>query len=157
MWLQAAGGMKDHPLGRTWPPGAEYRCLAGLLRGAEVTFPSPGLKGISKGGSCLELPKSWAPLGTKPWFPQVILSPGSATDWAAGQPRSPGAQGRRSFLRSLCPAWDPRWAAFTRPLNCPCSFPFFLQGQGQKGHISLRTGGPPSQNVKRWLPPPPQE
>lgn len=45
----------------------------------------------------------------------------------AEQPRGPQLQERRPFLRSLWPTWEPRWAAFTSPLNCPCSFTFFLR------------------------------
>lgn len=93
----------------------------------------------------LELPKSWVFLGAKPCFQKVILSPGCANpehlelmSSSVGTEKGPqdgpqsslGAlelQGLRSFLRSLCPNWDPLWAAFTRPLNCPCSFTFFLR------------------------------
>ena len=128
--LQAAGGnRRPSPLLHMAALGRVHAHPPGLLRGPEATCPSPVPRTSLEDDFCLELPKSWVPLGTKLCSQQVILSLGSATE----QPGGPGAQGRRSFLRSLCPTWDPRRAAFTRPLNCPCSFTFFLWGQGTEG------------------------
>lgn len=77
-WLQAAeGNGRLSTLLHVATLGRRYGCLAGLLRGTEAAFPSPGPRDISKPfGVHLELPKSWAPLGAKPCF-QVILSSGS--------------------------------------------------------------------------------
>lgn len=92
-------------------------------------FPSPGPQDTSRRRFPFGTSNILGASRDKPRSQQAILSPGSATE----RPWGPGAQGRRSFLRSLCPTWDPRRAAFTRPLNCPCSFTFFLQGQGTEG------------------------
>lgn len=107
-------------------PGRRHRRLAGLRTGTEarphLQVPRTSLKGDSR----LEFPKSCAS-GNQALIPTVH----SESRWCHSLGRraalGPGVQGRRAFLRSLCPTWDPRWAAFTRPLNCPCSFTFFLR------------------------------
>lgn len=59
--------------------------------------------------------------------------------------------GRRSFLRSLCPTWDPRWVALTRPLNWPCSFIFFLQRESHRRVVLEQNKPSTSQNQSTHL------
>lgn len=130
--LQAGGGKEDHlsTLSFANTLDGKHRCptshSAMTKPHSHLQTPGASLKGdrFSFGASKIQ-----GTSGTQAWFQQVTLSPGSTADrsiwsWCQGSLGAekglrldhraawggggPGAQGRRSFLRSLCPTWEPR-------------------------------------------------